>query len=227
MNIRTADYIIFPKRPQQTIDCMDDKDTKKFYNALINYPDIRAKTALLLLLMTGLRRGELCGLEWNDIDFENNTITVQRALTVVKGYGVILKQPKTESSIRTMSIPKSVINQLEEYYKWYENNKAKLGDRWINTNRLFTMENGGRIYPQKINDWLDKVLKSAGMEHKTVHSLRHTNITMQILAGIPLVTVAGRAGHARPSTTSDIYSHFIKSGDQHASEVLDNMFQNT
>ena len=225
-NYAAADYITFPKRPQSVIDCIDDAEIKKFYNALINCTDIRHKTAILLLLMTGFRRGELCGLEWDDIDFKNSTIAVQRVLTVVKGYGVILKEPKTESSTRTISIPESLTNQLREYRIWYEKNKADMGDSWINTNRLFTMENGGRIYPSKINDWLDRVLQSAGMGHKTVHSLRHTNITMQIMAGIPLVTVAGRAGHARPSTTSDIYAHFIKSGDRHAAKVLDNIFQN-
>ena len=66
---------------------------------------------------------------------------------------------------------------------------------------------------------------AAGLSHRTVHSLRHTNITMQIAAGVPLVTVAGRAGHARTSTTTDIYSHFLKSSDKTAAEKLEQMFE--
>jgi len=69
--------------------------------------------------------------------------------------------------------------------------------------------------------WVHKVCDAAGLPYRTVHSLRHTNITMQIAAGVPLVTVAGRAGHARTSTTTDIYSHFLKSSDKTAAEKLE------
>ncbi len=72
---------------------------------------------------------------------------------------------------------------------------------------------------------MDKVLKAAGLPHRSVHSLRHTNITMQIAAGVPLVTVAGRAGHARTSTTTDIYSHFLKSSDKAAARMLESVFE--
>jgi integrase len=63
------------------------------------------------------------------------------------------------------------------------------------------------------------------LPHRSVHSLRHTNITMQIAAGVPLVTVAGRAGHARTSTTTDIYSHFLKSSDKAAARMLESVFE--
>lgn len=66
--------------------------------------------------------------------------------------------------------------------------------------------------------------QAAGLPNRTVHSLRHTNITMQIAAGVPLVTVSGRAGHARTSTTTDIYSHFLKSSDRTAAKTLENVF---
>ncbi|MBE6629877.1 MAG: hypothetical protein E7624_03390 [Ruminococcaceae bacterium] len=70
-----------------------------------------------------------------------------------------------------------------------------------------------------------KICDQARLPHGTVHSLRHTNITMQIAAGVPLVTVAGRAGHARTSTTTDIYSHFLKSSDRTAAEKLEELFE--
>jgi integrase len=73
--------------------------------------------------------------------------------------------------------------------------------------------------------WVHKVCDAAGLPHRTVHSLRHTNITMQIAAGVPLVTVAGRAGYARTSTTTDIYSHFLKSSDRTAAEKLEQLFE--
>ena len=66
-----------------------------------------------------------------------------------------------------------------------------------------------------------KICAAAGLEYRTVHSLRHTNITMQIAAGVPIVTVAGRAGHARTSTTTDIYSHFLKTADRTAAKKIE------
>ena len=96
---------------------------------------------------------------------------------------------------------------------------------WIDSNRLFIKEFGDPVYPSTVEFWVDKVCKAAGLPHRTVHSLRHTNITMQIAAGVPLVTVAGRAGHARTSTTTDIYSHFLKSSDKTASRILESIFE--
>ena len=91
-----------------------------------------------------------------------------------------------------------------------------MGDRWIETDRLLIGEFG--------KQWIHKICDAAGPPHRTVHSLRHTNITMQIAAGVPMVTVAGRAGHARTSTTTDIYSHFLRSSDKSAAEKLEQMF---
>lgn len=98
------------------------------------------------------------------------------------------------------------------------------GDKWENSNRLFIGEYGGNIYPGTINMWMKKICQSAGLEERTVHSLRHTNITMQIAAGVPIVTVAGRAGHARTSTTTDIYSHFLKTADRTAAQKIEEIF---
>lgn len=97
-NYARADYIDFPKRPPREIDYMNDDDAKKFYAAADEYPDIRYKTAALLLLLTGIRRGEMVGLEWSNINFEEATITIERSVTTVKGIGVVEKDPKTESS---------------------------------------------------------------------------------------------------------------------------------
>ncbi len=72
---------------------------------------------------------------------------------------------------------------------------------------------------------MKKICAAAGLSERTVHSLRHTNITMQIAAGVPIVTVAGRAGHARTSTTTDIYSHFLKTADRTAAQKIEEIFE--
>ena len=224
-NYASADYIYFPKRPSKEIDYMNDEDAKKFYAAADAYPDIRYKAAAMILLLTGMRRGELCGLEWSNIDFKEATITIERSVTTVAGIGVVDKEPKTESSKRMIAISDKLLSVLTEYKAWYDQYRFDMGDRWKETDRLFIAECGAQIYPGTVYTWVHKVCDAAGLPHRTVHSLRHTNITMQIAAGVPLVTVAGRAGHARTSTTTDIYSHFLKSSDKTAAEKLEQMFE--
>ena len=114
---------------------------------------------------------------------------------------------------------------LTEYKAWYEEYREMHGDKWENSNRLFIGEYGGNIYPGTINTWMKRICQTAGLEERTVHSLRHTNITMQIAAGVPIVTVAGRAGHARTSTTTDIYSHFLKTADRSAAQKIEEIFE--
>lgn len=206
------------------IEHLDDIQSKQLYAALQRTDNIKAKTAIMTLLLTGLRRGELCGLEWDDIDFEQGTLTVARSVTTVVGMGVIEKEPKTESSKRTISIPDNLIEQLREYKEWQKELAKNLGDRWINTGRIFTAEFGEKINPSVVMFWLKKICKDNNLPQVTLHSLRHTNITLQIMAGVPLVIVSGRAGHARTSTTTDVYSHFLKSSDKEAAEKLNNLF---
>ena len=224
-NFASADFINFPKRPAREIDYMNDEDAKLFYAAAEKCPDIKVKTAVELLLLTGIRRGELCGLEWDDVDFDAETITINRSVVTVKGHAPITKEPKTRSSNRVIGISGHLLQILREYKEWYEQYRGDIGDKWIASNRLFIKEYGEGIYPSTVEYWVDKICKAAGLPHRTVHSLRHTNITMQIAAGVPLVTVAGRAGHARTSTTTDIYSHFLKSSDKTAAQLLENIFE--
>ena len=224
-NYASADFINFPKRPPREIDYMTDEDAKLFYAAAEALADIKVKTAAEILLLTGSRRGELCGLEWDDIDFEAETITINRSVVTLKGQAPLTKEPKTHSSNRVIGISGHLLQVLREYKAWYDQYREDIGDKWIDSNRLFIKEFGDPVYPSTVEFWVDKVCKAAGLPHRTVHSLRHTNITMQIAAGVPLVTVAGRAGHARTSTTTDIYSHFLKSSDKTASRILESIFE--
>ena len=89
---------------------------------------------------------------------------------------------------------------------------------------LFTQDNGERLYPSTFAGWMNKMLRSANIDHYSLHSLRHTNITMQIAAGVPLVTASARAGHARTSTTSDVYAYALRSSDRAAADTIDRIF---
>ena len=223
-NFATADYIDFPRKPQRKIICMDEEQAKRYYQTLMSFPEIKIKTAMMMFLLTGFRRGEVAGLEWRDIDFEKNTITINRAITTVARHGAVEKEPKTEGSKRTITAAQILMKTLKEYRIWWEMRKEAYGDYFRPTDKVFTQEDGRNINPGTLYEWHVKVLKAAGIEHFSLHSVRHTNITMQIVAGVPLVTVSARAGHARTSTTTDTYAHFIRSSDLAAAQTLDRLF---
>ena len=225
-NYASADYINFPRKTPVQLEFMTDEEVHKFFEVLTVYPDIRIKAAMMIFIMTGFRRGEVAGLEWEDIDFEKKTIKVQRSLTNVKGFGVILKEPKTENSKRTITITNTLIDVLKEYRVFWNKQREECGDYIKPSDRLFTKVDGERINPGMFSTWLNRVLDVAELEHHTLHSLRHTNITLQIAAGVPITTVSSRAGHARTSTTTDIYSYFLKSSDEQAAVALDNILLN-
>lgn len=224
-NYATADYITFPKQNSQPISVMDDEKAKVFFDYVINLKDIKIKTAMLIFLLAGFRRGEVAGLEWKYIDFKKNKITIFKTVQYITGFGIFEKEPKTKKSIRTITAPKILMDALQEYKQWQDSEKERLSDYLIeDSDKLFTKEDGTLINPDRFYRWEQKTLKDIGLGHYTLHSLRHTNITLQIASGVPLVTVSGRAGHAKTSTTTDIYSHFIQSSDEKAANIIDSFY---
>ena len=175
----------------------------------------------------GLRKSELAGLEWKDIDFEKNTMHIRRACYYVdKEFGVVTKGTKTFGSTRLLTMPDTLVKVLKEYKEWYDTMKVAFGNLWEGTDRLMVSDDGHPVFPDLYLIWLRKILKKANLKKVSLHSLRHTNITLQLTAGVDIKTVSARAGHARASTTTDIYSHYLKNSDSHACKVLDDIFTN-
>lgn len=224
-NFASRDYIAPIQGYKKEVKILNDKEAKILASYLHTEPNPRWKIALLTVLFMGLRRGELAGLEWKDIDYENKTMTIARSVQDIIGFGLITKEPKTENSKRTISMPDKLIDYLKEYEIWWLNQKKYLGDRLGNTDRLFCTEDGTDISPGLFRVWLQKTLAKVDLPKVTLHSLRHTNITLQLVAGVDMKTVSARAGHSKASTTSDFYSHFIKNSDIHASEILNKIFE--
>lgn len=224
-NFASSDYLTPIKGYKKEIKILNDKEAKVLANYLHTEPNPRWKIALFIVLFMGLRRGELAGLGWKDIDYENKTMTIARSVQDIPGFGLITKEPKTENSKRTISMPNKLIDYLKEYEIYWHEQKAYLGDRLGNTDRLFCTEDGTNISPGMFIVWLHKTLDKAGLPQVSLHSLRHTNITLQLIAGVDMKTVSTRAGHSKASTTSDFYSHFIKNSDIHASEIINKIFE--
>ena len=201
---------------------LDEKEAAELIRQLDGEP-YQYAVMVQVLLYTGLRRGELLGLEWTDIDFENKFLSVRRNSQYVPSKGVYDEDPKTEHSRRRIRISDNVVELLKAYKEWQDNNIENLGDKWEDTNRLFTKWNGGAMHPDTISGWFHNFIKRKQLPDVCIHSLRHTNATLMVANGIPIKVVSDRLGHASVTTTSNFYLHMIQSADDAAANMLNDL----
>ena len=211
-----------PKVPYREKAYLDEVQIKQMLHLLAAEP-IQYRAMISLLVYTGLRRGELCGLEWKDIDYEEQTLHVVRTSQYIGNRQIHTKEPKTKSGIRDFSLSASACQLLREYQQWQHTQREMIGDRWQETDRLFTMWDGRPIHPDTITDWFAKFIKRSNLPYVTLHSLRHTNATLMIAEGTDICTVSRRLGHANTTTTLNVYSHALRSKDTEAASKLESV----
>lgn len=133
--------------------------------------------------------------------------------------------PRINAAIGHMKLSQTAVNYLSAYKIYQMEQRLKVGDRWQDSGYIFTNDLGEPINPNTISSWFSKFMNkhSDKLPYITLHSLRHTNATLQIASGVPITTVAKRLGHTNSTTTGKIYAHAIKSADEAAAETLDNL----
>ena len=220
-----AERVQPPKAKKPKRKYYDDDQCKILLENLeqLDEEQIKYKTAIILTVFTGVRLGELMGLEWNDIDFRNGIVSINRSSQYLADTGVFTKVPKTESSIREVAIPDFVISLLEEYKLWYEEQKSLYGELWIDSNRLFVQADGRPMHPSTISKWFVKFIGQIGLPVINFHGLRHTNATLLIAQNIDVAVVAARLGHAQITTTFNFYVHPIIAHNKKAGFALENL----
>ena len=161
-------------------------------------------------LATGLRRGELLGLKWQDIDWKNGITKVRRQVARVDGQ--IKEAPlKTKNSYRTVTISQQAIEVLKAQ-------KKKTNDTYV-----FPSPNGGPISPDSVNNMLKRVLERAGIPKVRFHDLRHTFATIALQNGVDIKTVSGMLGHFSAGFTLDTYAHVTTSAQKEAAQTMGNI----
>lgn len=192
--------------------------------AAVENESLKYKVLIHLAVATGLRRGELMGLEWQDINFDKSTLEVRQASQYVPGKGSFTKEPKNETSKRIMSVPASVMTLLKQYKVHQAEERLKVGDMWQGSNRLFTTWDGQPMHPDTISKWFPQFLKKHNLPPLPFHGIRHTAATILIGQGAPVKNISARLGHSNISTTMDIYGHALKSIDKEIADKLDTIF---
>ena len=220
-----AERVQPPKTRKPKRRYYDDEQTKFLLENLteLGTEQIKYKVAIILTIFTGVRLGELMGLEWQDVDFKTGIISINKSSQYLGDKGVFTKAPKTESSIRDVAVPDFVVSLLEEYSLWYQKQKSLYGELWTNSNRLFVQADGKPMHPSTISKWFVKYVGQIGLPVINFHGLRHTNATLLIAQNIDVAVVAARLGHAQITTTYNFYVHPIISHNKIAGAALQNL----
>lgn len=212
-----------PKVKQGTPNTLDDKQSIKLLEYL-DEVDTQHRVMIQLLIYLGLRREELLGLKWDDIDFENNLVSINRTIQYLPEKGIYESDTKTTSSERVIKMPELATAALKEQRLSQTELRLSLGDRYTYNGYVFTTVDGSPVMPDSLTGWFRTFIKKTDLPYITIHSLRHTNATLSIANGMPLTTVAHRLGHANAGTTTKIYAHAIKTADEAAAEKINDLF---
>ncbi|MEF2095147.1 site-specific integrase [Bacillus sp. CFBP9009] len=162
-----------------------EEQVRKLMNHLSG-EDMKWKMIVTLAITSGMRRGEIAGLEWNHVDLEKGKINIQQTLACTKEERYIFKEPKTKHSKRSITLLQSVLEQLKRYKSMKIRQKLRAGDSWEGGNRflLFSSELGKQMDPKSITRWWKKRLKKYELPVITFHELRHTSATLLINQGV-------------------------------------------
>ena len=168
-----------------------------------------------LELATGLRRGELLGLKWQDIDLERGDLRVRRQVSRINGE-VVEAPLKTKNAYRTLPLAEDTVSVLKEQRK-------KVGSSpWV-----FPSLNGGPISPDSVLHMLHRVLKRAGLPKVRFHDLRHTFATLALQNGVDVKTVSGMLGHFSAGFTLDTYAHITTAAQRQAAQTMGSVLAGT
>ena len=181
---------------------------------------MKYETYFKLVLATGLRRGEACGLKWSDINWRKRTIHVQRGVVKLSHQESITKDPKTSSGDRMVYLSKEMCQLLKAWRKECEWDRQQTANETVDEDDyLFRQPNGKPMCPSTFTYRFKLILKANNLPlDLNVHSLRHTNASLLIAQGVDVRTVASLLGHAQASTTLDIYAHAFDKNKRKAQE---------
>ena len=193
----------------QIFELLDGNDVPTKYRVFIK-----------LAVYSGFRRGELLGLEWKDVNWENNLISVRRTSNYTVEKGTYTDTTKTKMSQRTLKFPDYVMELLRELKAEQETESQNLGNKWVDIDRLFVRDNGEPMYNNAVYYWFKRFCNKNNIRFCDLHSLRHFYASALINEGVDAAAISGALGHSVISTTTSIYCHVFQQAQAKAGDAI-------
>jgi integrase len=194
-------------------------DTEQLRTFLEAVTDDRLFAAWMLMVTTGMRRGEVLGLRWSDVNLDLARVSVVRTLIVV-GHDVLVSEPKTAKGRRSVALDPATVATLREHRRGQRRERLAFGEGWNDEHLVFALEDGTRIHPTRFSAWFSQHARRAGLPVIRLHDIRHSYATAALSAGIPAKVVSERLGHANVSITLDTYSHVLPSLQENSAAAV-------
>lgn len=221
-----------PKKLKTHKEILSEEEMSRFIMALMQHKHLKHRLWVFLAFSLGLRREEIFGLQWQDIDFNKKTVTIARAAVYVSGKGIIVKDTKSDNSYRVISTPQDIIHMLQEwreevvgaYKRRARRNKIVTLEDPVSPDKwLFPQPNGSVGHPHAFNNFTKTFYKENNLKPVTPHLLRHMMGSYLLKAGIDLAAVSKKLGHANKSFTANTYIHALESTEKQSADVMQNI----
>ena len=209
-----------PKEPNTEMTILTESQVSQFLIAVMNH---RWQALFHLAITTGARQMELLGLKWSDLDWQRQTLKIERQLIRPDGSGIKFSAPKTRLGKRSVALGSKTIELLRKHYERQKDEIRAAGDKWQEHGLIFTTSLGGPIHPRNLLRDFKIILKHAGLPIIRFHDLRHTAASLMLNNNIAPIIVSRRLGHAKASITLDIYGHLIPSLQTEVAEKIDEL----
>jgi integrase len=212
--------VTLPKNDSKRRGMYTQEEAQQFIKLLMSEPEDSFQYIIcyILAIYTGFRRGELLGLEWKD--FNDGLVSVRQAAYYSPAKGNYTDKPKTKSSMQTQKLPNEIWQLLQKYRSYQAHYASSLGDKWVDTDRLFTAWNGETINCNAPLIFLKRFCSRHGLRQVTLHSFRHLYASLLINAGLDVKTVQSSLRHTSATTTLDIYAHEFQTAQARASKAV-------
>lgn len=211
--------VMIPKGEVKEKDIYTVEEVKRILS-LLDDEKFEFRMFFILAVFSGFRRGELLGLEWKDVDFDNNVISVRRTANYTARDGNFTDTTKTKKSQRSVKFVPEIMSLLKEYKSYQNEKRTAVGTKWIETDRIFTRWNGETMSMHAPYSWFRNFTERHGMRFCDIHSLRHFHASLLIDNGFDLTTVSREMGHSTVSTTANIYCHQLELAEAKTSVVM-------
>jgi len=212
--------VTLPRYQHHEMKVWDEITVNQFLLAAIGSPFL---ALYHLAIKTGLRMGELLGLQWGDLQWVSGRLYVQRQLQDIRGQGYVFQDPKTRAGRRTILLGEGTLQAFREHREYQQLQKAFVGDRWQENDLIFPSKIGTSLDASNLRLDFNRVIARAGVPKVRFHDLRHTAASLMLNNGIPVIVVSRILGHSKPSITLDIYGHLYNEMQGEAARLMDDL----